>query len=106
MNPGEEREHGLMMSIFSVSAAMIGVCLTGIGIMRVVTTIDQISTLSDEFLACDAILFLVSCLSAFLSFRARDHTRRKLLRKVADISFFLGLLVMSIVCILITTAIL
>jgi hypothetical protein len=102
MSSDEEREYNLMVTIFSVSAGMIGVCLTGIGLMRVVTSLNSVGTLSDELLAFDAGVFLACCLLAFLSFRIRSESTRKFLRKLADTSFILGLLLMAVVCALIT----
>lgn len=99
----DPQEHNIMVAIFSVAAGMIGVCLTGIGLLHVANTLRQISTLADELLAVDAILFLGCCLTAFLSFRiSRDVVQRRL-RKTADAMFFFGLLLMVVICALITS---
>lgn len=62
MNPepsSEQREHELTMHVFSVSAAMVGVCLTAIGILRLVAAQTWAQTLGDDLLAMDAIVFFV-----------------------------------------------
>jgi len=51
-------EEDVSIHIFSVSAAMVGVCLTVIGLIRVVVTIRQLQTLADDFLSIDALIFL------------------------------------------------
>ena len=53
-------------STFSQSPPMVGVCLTVIGLIRVVITLGRADTLADDFLAGDALLFLVSCLLSYL----------------------------------------
>jgi hypothetical protein len=53
-------EHDICIHIFTVSSAMVGVCLTVIGLIRVVITLGTADTLADDFLAADALLFLIS----------------------------------------------
>lgn len=93
-----------MLAIFSVSAGMVGVCLTGIGLLQVVTSVKKAGTISDELLAVDAGLFLVCCLLIFGSFRLKRDGIRQRLQKAADTAFFLGLVLMAIICVLITMA--
>src|SRR5215467_9194419 len=44
-------EHDISIHIFTVSSAMVGVCLTVIGLIRVVITLGRADTLADDFLA-------------------------------------------------------
>jgi hypothetical protein len=44
-------EADICIHIFSVSAAMVGVCLTVIGLIRIIITLNPVSTLSDDLLA-------------------------------------------------------
>lgn len=90
----DEREHNLMIAIFSVSAGMVGVCLTGVGLLQVANSVRRIETLADELLVADAVLFLCSCLLIFLSFRVRHEGVLRRLRKIGDVLFFLGLMLM------------
>ena len=55
----------ISLSTFSQSPPMVGVCLTVIGLIRVVITLGRADTLADDFLAGDALLFLVSCLLSY-----------------------------------------
>lgn len=105
-NNGDQHEFELCLVIFSVSAALIGVCLTGIGLLQVVRGLSRVTTVGDEILAVDAFLFLVTCALAFLSFRARSARRRVWLRKTSDVTFFLGLLLLAAVCALIAFSVL
>jgi branched-subunit amino acid permease len=58
---GTNLEQDISIHIFTVSSAM-GVCLTVIGLIRVVITLGRADTLADDFLARGALLFLTSCL--------------------------------------------
>ncbi len=98
-------EADLCVHIFTVSAAMVGVCLTVIGLIRVVITLRKADTLADDLLALDAVLFLVSCLSAYWSLRTRNTRRMHRLERFADATFVLAILLMVAVCIYITYAI-
>src|SRR5438045_1134930 len=60
--PNNHLEQDICIHIFTVSSAMVGVCLTVIGLIRVVITLGSADTLADDFLAADALLFLISCL--------------------------------------------
>jgi hypothetical protein len=68
-------EEDICIHIFTVSSAMVGVCLTVIGVIRVVITLGKADTLADDFLAGDALLFLTSCLLSYAALRARSFRR-------------------------------
>ena len=53
---------GTSRMVCSISAAMVGVCLTGIGLLRVSMNLSKSGTIADDLLAFDAILFLVATL--------------------------------------------
>ena len=84
--------------IFTVSAAMVGVCLTVIGILRVVITIQKADTLADDLLALDAVLFLAACLLSYWALRSRGVNRMHCIERIADGIFILALLLMVVVC--------
>ncbi len=58
-------EQDICIHIFTVSSAMVGVCLTVIGLIRVVVTLGKADTVADDCLAMDALLFLTSCLLSY-----------------------------------------
>lgn len=98
----ENLEPALTLHIFTVSAAMVGVCLTGIGLFRAYIREASTPKLGDDFLALDASIFAVVCCLSFLSFRSRSPRLRQRLRLVADWLFLSGLAVMVGVCLLLT----
>ena len=98
-------EKDISIHIFSVSAALVGVCLTVISVVRVVITTSRINTVADDILAADALLFLTSCLLAYSAMRSRTEKRMRLVERAADTVFIVGLLLMAVVCGLIAYAI-
>lgn len=100
-NPNRLLEEDVCGHIFSVSAAMVGVCMTVIGILRLVITIREVNTLADDFLAIDALLFLTSCLLSYWALRSRSYARMYRIERFADAIFILGLLGMSAICVFI-----
>jgi hypothetical protein len=97
-------EEDISIHIFTVSAAMVGVCLTVIGLIRIVITIGKIDTLADDVLAADALIFLFSCGTSYWALRTRSSRRMHRLERFADTNFLIGLLLMVVVCALITFA--
>lgn len=91
-------EEDVSIHIFTASAAMVGVCLTVIGLLRVVLTIRGGVTLADDFLAIDALLFLVSCLLSYFALRTRSRRRMYRVERFADGLFIIGLILMVFVC--------
>src|SRR6266508_3839372 len=95
-------EQYICIHIFTVSSAMVGVCLTVIGLIRVVITLGTVDTLADDLLAGDALLFLISCLLSYWALRSRSVRRMHRLEKVADAIFIIAMIGMAIICALIT----
>ena len=101
-DPDTHLERDICIHIFTVSSAMVGVCLTVIGLIRVVITLGTADTLADDFLAGDALLFLVSCLLSYWALRSRSVRRMHRLERVADATFIIAMIGMVIICALIT----
>jgi hypothetical protein len=91
-------EFDLTIHIFTVSATLVGVCLTVIGIMRHLGGA-QVSHYGQEFLALDAFLFLICCILSYTSLKMRDNPKRKnYLTNIADNLFICALSLMAIIC--------
>jgi hypothetical protein len=104
MKPNRYLEEDICIHIFTVSAAMVGVCLTVIGLIRVVITLGTINTLADDLLAADAFLFLVACLLSYSSLRTRNRSRMHRVERIADGIFILAMILMTAICGVITYA--
>lgn len=100
-----KREENICIHIFSVSAGMVGVCLTVIGLIRVVISLGKADTIADDLLAGDAVFFLVSCLAAYAALRANELQRMKKIERLADWTFIFAMTVMAGICAFITYAI-
>jgi len=101
-DPNSHLEHDICIHIFTVSSAMVGVCLTVIGLIRVVITLGRADTLADDLLAGDALLFLISCLLSYWALRSRGSRRMHRLEKIADGIFIVAMIGMVIICAVIT----
>lgn len=101
----EQREHDLTMHIFAMSAGLVGVCLTAIGLLRVLVSRSRVETIGEELLAGNALCFMVSCLLSFWSFKTPRPRLRAMLRKIIDGLFLLALTFMVAVCILVAYAV-
>jgi hypothetical protein len=91
-------ESDICIHIFTVSAGMVGVCLTVIGILHIIITNRNIDTFVDDFLAIDALLFVTSCVLSYWAIRTRSVYRMRRLERIADGIFLLALLLMAGVC--------
>ena len=83
---------------------MVGVCLTVIGLIRVVITLGKIDTIADDLLAGDAFLFLVACLLSYWALRTRSIRRMHRVERFADGIFIFAMILMAAVCGVITYA--
>jgi amino acid transporter len=103
--PENHLEEDISIHIFTVSSAMVGVCLTVIGLIRVVITFGKADTVADDLLAADAFLFLLSCLISYSALRTRSKRRMHRRERIADGIFILAMILMVVICGFITYAI-
>ncbi len=94
-------ERELNVHIFSVSAELVGLCLTVIGLFRVVVQLKSVDSVADNLLALDAMAFLCACVFAYASLRSHAARRRRTLERVADVCFGAALVLMTAVCALV-----
>ena len=91
-------EEDICIHIFTVSASMVGVCLTVIGIVNIVVSIQEITTIADNLLAVNAFVFLCSCLLSYWALRVRSKKRMIRVERIADTIFLVGLSLMAVIC--------
>ena len=60
-------EFDIIIHIFSVSATLVGVCLTVIGIFIMSRRLSHVKSFGEELLALDALLFLATCIQLVYS---------------------------------------
>jgi len=101
----EDLNEDICVHIFSTSAAMLGVCMTVVGVLHVVVVIRNVNTIADDLLSVDAMIYLLACLSAYWALRTRRQGRNRILERVADSLFLLGLVLSAVATGIITWAI-
>ncbi|WP_257605368.1 hypothetical protein [Pseudomonas sp. UMAB-40] len=86
----------ICVHIFASSGAMVGVCLTVVGILRVVINVRQEDVIGQNLLAINAIVYLTTSLIAYWALRTRKAKRNYQLERIADGLFLLGLTLTTI----------
>jgi hypothetical protein len=91
------RERELSGHIFTVSAGLVGVCLTVIGLFHLFRQVGEVQGIADNLVAIDAIVFLFACLFAYLALRTEEETSWRRLERWADGLFLFGLAGMVVI---------
>ncbi|MET1024533.1 MAG: hypothetical protein ABWX87_09525 [Pseudoxanthomonas sp.] len=89
--------------ICPISAAMVGVCLTGVGLLHVALAVNQKATLADDLLSWDAVIFLIATLVSY--FALRTNARNHRLEQIADVAFIAAMVLLTAACLFITYSI-
>jgi hypothetical protein len=95
-------EKDISVHILTTSATMVGVCLTVIGLIKLILQPKTVATWADDLLFIDALLFLLTCGLAYWALRMPSMKRRHLAEKLADVLFLLALTLMTIIGALVT----
>ncbi|WP_259755334.1 hypothetical protein [Pseudomonas sp. GCEP-101] len=82
----------ICVHIFTVSATMVGVCLTVIGIIRLIITLQRQDLIIDDLVALNMLLYVVSAFCAYWSLRAHRTRRSQAVVRIADCVFLVALL--------------
>ncbi len=101
----EKQEEILSPHVFAVSATMVGVCLTVIGIISIISIYHKAATIADDLTAVNALVFLLACAASYLSMRAKERQRRYSLERAADYLFLTGLFMVAFICVFIVVTI-
>jgi hypothetical protein len=84
---------------------MVGVCLTTIGLIRIVISVDKVSTIADDLLSANAVTFLIATLTSYTALRTQSARRLHRLERVADASFIGSMILLTATCLFLTYAI-
>lgn len=88
-----EETHSLIGHILPTSATMVGVCVTAIGIVRLMST-GTVGYYVDKLLAIDSILFVICSSVSFAA--VRMAVRAEQLESIAEYLFLAGLFLLGI----------
>jgi heme/copper-type cytochrome/quinol oxidase subunit 3 len=94
----------ICVHIFSSSSVMVGVCLTVVGILRVVVTLRSEDVLGDDLLTINTMIYLMAALMSYWALRTRNRKRNHRLEYFADGAFLVGMVFTVIVTGFITWA--
>jgi uncharacterized membrane protein len=86
----QEHEVDIFEKIFANAPNMLMLCLTAIGLVKIYTRFEKITTLADNFLSF-ALGVLVATVLSCVVLRSESHARRIRLARAADL-LFLGAL--------------
>jgi hypothetical protein len=98
----DDRSYSHLLTLLSVSAAMVGVCLTAIGLVSVIEAIRELEVWVDDMLAIGALLFSLVTLLSFLGIRTNVRRSWRPYLFVLDVSFCLGIITMVVASLLLT----
>jgi hypothetical protein len=100
--PNHEHAFNHALTVFSVSAGMIGVCLTAIGLVKIVTQTKGLDTLCDDLIAINAMVFGIAALLGFLGLKQFVRHQSPLSLRLMDTVFLVGLALTIVNCSLLT----
>jgi hypothetical protein len=83
---------------------MLVLCLTVIGLIKIYTRFEKITTLADNFLAFISIGYLIATIIAYVAIRSRDARARLKLSRIADLTFLISLGLTAAVALFMTFA--
>jgi hypothetical protein len=98
----DDKHHAQRLTLFSVSAGMVGVSLTGVGLIGIVKGIRNIESAVDEILTVSALFSLLSTAIYFFALYRADQAKRTVIDYVADVLFFLSLAMLLVACVVFT----
>ncbi|MBK6485827.1 MAG: hypothetical protein IPF98_02935 [Gemmatimonadetes bacterium] len=99
--PPSVRERELSGHIFTVSAGLVGVCITVIGLFALLPRPNSVRSIADDLIALDALMFLIACTSAYFALRSSKASAWRRMERLADSVFIVGLIGMVSIGILI-----
>ncbi|HEX5472999.1 MAG TPA: hypothetical protein VFW73_13995 [Lacipirellulaceae bacterium] len=94
--PDDERTYTHLLTLLSVSAAMVGVSLTAVSLVNVIESLNKWEGWVDDILAVGSLLFSLVTLLSFLGIRTRIRYSCPHFVLVLDVLFCLGILTMVV----------
>jgi hypothetical protein len=94
----DKKQTDISQHILPVAATMVGVCMTVITVMQIAPK-SRLTSLADDCLAIDSLLFLVSTLLSYWTIRPAQSNQK--LELWADRFFLLGMIFMVVISFLV-----
>ncbi|HEY0703014.1 MAG TPA: hypothetical protein VGD60_09630 [Candidatus Acidoferrales bacterium] len=103
-NLEDRAEIDVSEKVFTNGPNMLVLCLTVIGLIKIYTRFEKITTLADNFLAFIALGYLAATVAAYLAMRSRNSKARLKLSRIADLTFLISLGLTAAVALFMTFA--
>ncbi|MGA8143559.1 MAG: hypothetical protein WB987_06705 [Candidatus Acidiferrales bacterium] len=100
----QEAEVDLSEKVFANSPNMLVLCLTVIGLIKIYTRFEKITTLADNFLAFVCVGYFIATVLAYLALRSHDKSKKLKLAKIADMLFLTSLCCTGVTAVFMTFA--
>jgi hypothetical protein len=84
--------------IMDQSSVKVGMCLTLLGLMKVVEGVRSVTTIADELLAINALAFLLSTMLTYSALKSLNERRKRMLGRTADLVFTGALILLACIC--------
>jgi hypothetical protein len=101
-SPHDDRFHTHMLTVLSVSSGMVGVCLTAIGLIGILKSLNKIEVVVDDLLALAALVFAVAAMLSYFGMRAGLDRKWRHFARMLDFVFSVGLLLVVAATMLLT----
>ncbi len=98
----DDRIYTHLLTLLSVSAAMVGVCLTAVGLVSVIEALNKWEGWVDDLLAIGSLIFSLVTLLSFLGIRTKIRYTWPRYLLLLDILFCLGIGTMAVASFLLT----
>jgi hypothetical protein len=98
----EERFYTHQLAVLSVSSGMVGVCLTAIGLIRIIKSLSKVEMLVDDMLAIGSVMFMVTALLSFFVVRTRLRETWRSITLTIDVIFCLALVLVVVATAMLT----
>jgi ABC-type xylose transport system permease subunit len=103
-NMEDRAEIDVSEKVFANGPNMLVLCLTVIGLIKIYTRFEKITTLADNFLAFISLGYLAATVIAYMALRTRDSRARLKLSRFADVTFLVSLGLTAAVALFMTFA--
>jgi hypothetical protein len=100
----QRAEIDISEKIFANGPNMLVLCLTVIGLIKIYTRFEKITTLADNFLAFISLGYLIATVVSYIAMRSRNGKTRLKLSRVADLTFLISLGLTAAVALFMTFA--
>jgi hypothetical protein len=104
VNLEDRAEIDVSEKVFANGPNMLVLCLTVIGLIKIYTRFEKITTLADNFLAFISLGYLAATVVAYMALRTRDSKSRLKLSRFADLTFLISLGLTAAVALFMTFA--